>query len=103
MENIFEQITQDVDKTVPKGKQWHKELLQQMAESNEIRAPILSQETYLELKKLLGYRHVLLYIYGGELDYEKMLTNAALVNEVFSILSEELEVFITYLKKQEND
>lgn len=103
LENIFEQIAHDIDKTVPKGKQWHKELLQQMAESNEIRAPILSQEIYLQLKKLLGFRHVFLFIYGGELDYEKMLENAALVNEVFPILSKELDVFITFLKKLEND
>ena len=103
LENILEQIAQDVDKVVPKGEQWHKELLQQMSESNTIRAPVLSQETYLELKKLLGFRHVFLYIYGGELDYEKMLINATLVKEMFPNLSKELEVFITYLKKQEND
>ncbi len=103
LENIFEQIAQDVDKVVPKGKQWHKELLQQMSESNTIRAPVLSQETYLELKKLLGFRHVFLYIYGKELDYEKMLINAPLVNELFPNLSKELDVFIAFLRKQEND
>ena len=103
LENIFEHIAHDVDKAVPKGKQWHKDLLQQMAESSGERAPVLTQETYLELKKLLGFRHVYLYIYGEELDYEKMLINATLVNEVFPVLSEELEVFITFLKKQEND
>ncbi len=99
LENIFEQIAQDVDKVVPKGKQWHKELLQQMSESNTIRAPVLSQETYLELKKLLGFRHVFLYIYGKELDYEKMLINATLVNELFPNLSKELDVFIAFLRK----
>ena len=103
LENIFEQIAHDVDKAVPKGKQWHKDLLQQMAESNAIRAPVLSQETYLELKKLLGFRHVFLYIYGKELDYEKMLVNATLINELFPNLSKELDVFIAFLKKQEND
>ena len=103
LENIFEQIAHDVDKAVPKGEQWHKELLQQMAESNAIRAPVLSQETYLELRKLLGFRHVFLYIYGKELDYEKMLINATLVNELFPNLSKELDVFIAFLRKQEND
>ncbi len=103
LENIFEQIAHDVDKVVPKGEQWHKELLQQMSESNTIRAPVLSQETYLELKKLLGFRHVFLYIYGKELDYEKMLINATLVNELFPNLSKELDVFIAFLRKQEND
>ncbi len=103
LENIFEQIAHNVDKAVPTGEQWHKEFLQQMVESNAIRAPVLSQKTYLELKKLLGFRHVFLYIYGEELDYEKMLVNATLVNEMFPNLSKELDAFITFLKKQEND
>ena len=101
LENIFEQIAQDVDKVMPKGEQWHKELLQQMSEPNTIRPPVLSQQTYLELKKLLGFRHVFLYIYGDELDYEKMLINATLVKEVFPILSKEITTFITFLKKTE--
>ena len=62
---------------------------------------VTSQQTYLELKKLLGFRHVFLYIYGDELDYEKMLINATLVKEVFPILSKEITTFITFLKKTE--
>ncbi len=103
LENIFERIAQEVDQAVPAGKEWHKALLQQMAEPRTIRAPVLSQKTYSELQKLLGFRHVFIYIYGDELDYTKMLENAMRVNEMFSNLSEELEVFIACLKKQEND
>ena len=101
LESIFEKIAQDVDKVVPKGEQWHKDLLQQMLEPNTIRQPVLSQETHLALKKLLGFRHVFLYIYGDELDYDKMLINATLVKEVFPILSKEIAIFITFLKKEE--
>lgn len=101
LENIFERIAQDVDKVVPKGEQWYKDLLQQMSEPNTIRPPVLSQETYLALKKLLGFRHVFLYIYGDELDYDKMLINATLVKEVFPILSKEIDIFITFLKNKE--
>ena len=99
LENIFEHIAQDVDKVVPKGEQWHKDLLQQMSEPNTIRPPVLSQETYLALKKLLGFRHVFLYIYGDELDYDKMLINATLVKEMFPILSKEIDIFIASLKE----
>lgn len=103
LENIFERIAQDVDKVVPKGEQWHKDLLQQMSEPNTVRPPVFSQETYLALKKLLGFRHVFLYIYGDELDYDKMLINATLVKEVFPILFKEIDIFIVFLKKEEND
>ncbi len=103
LENIFERIAQDVDKVVPTGGQWHKDLLQQMSEPNTIRPPVLSQETYLALRKLLGFRHVFLYIYGDELDYDKMLINATLVKELFPVLSKEIDIFITFLQKEEND
>ncbi len=103
LENIFERIAKEVDQSLPTGEEWHKDLLQQIAESTSMREPVISQHTYTELQNLLGFRHVFLYIYGDELDYEKMLENATRVNEVFPTLSKELEAFIAFLKKQEND
>ena len=103
LENIFERIAREIDQAVPKGTEWHKDLLQQMAEPGTTRSPILSQKTCAELQELLGFRHVFLYIYGPKLDYKKMLENARRVNAVFPNVSKELEVFITWLKQEEND
>ena len=103
LENIFERIAREIDQAVPKGTEWHKDLLQQMAEPGTTRSPILSQKTCAELQELLGFRHVFLYIYGPKLDYEKMLENARRVNAVFPNVSEELEVFITWLRQEKND
>lgn len=103
LENIFERIAREVDQTMPAGEEWHKALLQQMTEPRTTRAPVLSQETCAELQELLGFRHVFIYIYGAELDYEQMLKNAQRVNQVFPNVSKELDVFIAYLEKQEND
>ena len=74
-----------------------------MAEPGATRAPILSEETCAELHELLGFRHVFIYIYAEKLDYEQTLENAKRVNAVFPNVSEELDAFITWLKKQEND
>ncbi len=103
LENIFARIAKKVDQSLPAGEEWHKALLQQIAEPTSMRGPVISQHTYTELQKLLGFRHVFLYIYGDELDYEKMLKNATRVNEVFPTLSKELEAFIAFLQKREND
>ncbi len=103
LENIFARIAQEFDQSLPAGEEWHKTLLQQIAEPTSIRAPVISQDTYIKLQKLLGFRHVFLYIYGDELDYAKMLENATRVNDFFPMLSKELEAFIAFLKKQEND
>ena len=103
LENIFERIAREVDRSLPAGEEWHKALLQQMAEPRPTRVPVLSQETCVELQDLLGFRHVFVYIYGAKLDYEQMLKNAERVNKVFPSVSKELNTFIAYLKNEEND
>ena len=103
LENIFERIAREVDRSLPAGEEWHKALLQQMAELRPTRAPVLSQEICAELQDLLGFRHVFVYIYGAKLDYEQMLKNAQRVNKVFPNVSKELNTFIDYLKNEEND
>ena len=103
LENIFEHIAREIDKALPAGEEWHTDLLQQMAEPRTTRVPVLSEKTFTELQDLLGFRHVFVYIYGATLDYEQMLKNAERVNKVFPSVSKELNAFITWLKKQEND
>ena len=103
LENIFRRIARYIDGNLPQGEEWHKALLKQMAEPGATRAPILSEETCAELQELLGFRHVFTYIYADELDYEKTLENATRVNAVFPNVSEELDVFIAWLNRQEAD
>ena len=103
LENIFRRIAQDIDGNLPQGEEWHKTLLKRMAEPGTARAPILSEKTYAELHELLGFRHVFIYIYAEKLDYEQTLKNAERVNKVFPTISKELDAFIMWLKKEEND
>ncbi len=101
MENIFKRIALDVDLRIPDGSRWHKELLGQMTALKDERQPVISQKTFELLQELLGFRGVFNNIYGEELIYEKTEKNAKQVDELFNRLSEELEIFITFLEKQE--
>ena len=101
VENIFKRIALDVDLHIPDGSRWHKELLAQMAEPQDERQPVVSQKTFELLQELLEFRGVFNNIYGEELIYEKTEKNAKQVDELFNRLSEELEIFITFLEKQE--
>ena len=103
MENIFRRVALDVDLRMPDGSRWHKELLTQMTEPQAERQPVISQETFQVLEELLEFRHVFNNIYGEELVYEQTERNAKQVGELFNRLSKELNTFIAYLKKQEND
>ena len=101
VENIFKRIALDVDLRIPDGSRWHKELLGQMTALKDERQPVISQKTFELLQELLGFRGVFNNIYGEELIYEKTEKNAKQVDELFNRLSEELEIFITFLEKQE--
>ena len=103
MENIFRRIALDVDLRIPDGSRWHKELLTQMVEPQVERQPVISQESLAHLQELLEFRHVFNNIYGEELVYEQTERNAKQVGELFNSLSKELDAFIAYLEKEEND
>ena len=103
VETIFKQIAMDIDLRMPDGSRWHKELLTQMVEPNAERQPVISQETFEILKELLEFRHVFSNIYEEELVYKRREKNAKQINKLFRGLSKELDAFITWLKKEEND
>ena len=103
LESIFQRIAREVDRPLPSAEEWHKDLLQQMTESSSIRPSVLSQETGSELQNLRGFRHVFIYIYADELDYEQSLENAERVKTIFPRISAELDIFITWLEQQGSD
>jgi hypothetical protein len=73
IEKIFERIALVIDKNLPKGENWHSELLSQMKEPvTDIRPSVISEELLKNLKKYLDYRHLFRHIYGFELKWEKI-------------------------------
>ena len=103
LENIFTKIAGEVDGNLPRDPAWHQALLRQMSEQRGKRPPVLSEKTSEVLRELLGFRHVFVYIYAEELDYERTMENALLASEVFDCLSEELQRFIAWLEKQDTE
>ena len=103
MENIFRQIALEVDLFLPDGNREHKELLVQMAAPYGERPPVISKITFGHLQEFLAFRYLSLYRSMDELDYEKTEQKARQVSTIFDIIFTELDVFVAYLKKQEND
>ncbi len=103
MENIFRQIALEVDLCLPDGSREHKALLVQIAAPYGERPPVISEITFGHLQEFLEFRYLFLRRSMDELDYEKTEQKAQQVSTVFDIIFTELDVFITWLKKQEND
>ena len=103
MENIFRQIALEVDLCLPDGNREHKELLVQMAEPYGERPPVISKITFGHLREFLEFRYLSLHRSMDELDYEKTEQKARQVSTIFDIIFTELDAFIMWLKKEEND
>ena len=103
LENIFKRVAQEIDIDEPQGENWHKDLLQQMSRSRASRPSVISEKTAAALTLILKFRHRVRNIYVFELEIEKTVENAQQVCNICDDLSTELDAFITWLKKQEND
>ena len=103
IERIFERIGREVDMHVPRGSQWHKNLLAQMAEKRPERPPVISENTRRELEELLQFRHKVTNIYGKELRYEKTIPHAKSIDTLLANVSQDLNTFTDALVKREED
>ena len=103
IENIFLRIAREVDMHVPTGSRWHKNLLAQMVEQRPERPPVISENTSLQLEKLLEFRHKVTNIYGRQLVYEKTEEHAKSIDELFETVSQEFNAFTDSLAKREED
>ena len=103
IENIFKRIAEEIDMDEPQGKNWHTDLLQQMPRPRASRPSVISEKTATALTHILKFRHRFRNIYVFELEIEKTVENAQQACDIFDGLSTELDVFIEWLKKEEND
>ena len=103
IENIFKRIAREVDRHLPTGDSWHKDLLTQMTEQRPERPPVISEDIFPRLDDLLKFRHAFNNIYAEELVYEKTEPRAKSIDELFTSVSEDLSIFIDSLAKREED
>ena len=101
MENIFRQIALEVDLCLPDGSREHKELLAQMAKPHAERPPVIGRTTFGHLQEFLEFRYLFIRFDTDELDYEKTEQKAKQITMLFENISAELDMFITWLEKQD--
>lgn len=72
IENIFEIIAKNIDKSIPTGNKSHQELLHQMASENNKRSELISEELYFRLREYATFRHFYKHAYSFQLNWLKM-------------------------------
>ncbi|RPI88493.1 MAG: hypothetical protein EHM41_01060 [Chloroflexi bacterium] len=100
LERLFQYIAVNVDKLVPSGSEWHRELLNQMAlEIPGIRPAVLSNDVVEKLHEYLRFRHVVRNVYTFQFDPERLSRLVNNLQNIFSQTAQDLEDFSKFLEK----
>ncbi len=103
-EGICQHIAKEIDRQLPVGATWHRDLIEQMAQSLvKTRPAVIQAETAASLEKYRAFRHVFRNIYGPKLDWVQMkplLDNATMTIDTFAA---DVEQFIAFLRLMTND
>ncbi len=100
-EKISERVAVYLDGGLPTSKDWHFELLKQVAEpGGDNRPPLWSGALLLELDEYRKFRHLERHIYKIELKPERVITLAENVEPVFNKIKLAVARFEQWLEQQ---
>jgi hypothetical protein len=100
LERIFRQIATTVDKSVPSGHDWHRELLRQMTLTlPQIRPQVLSVKAAKTIDEYLRFRHVVRNIYTFDFDARRIEHLVQRLRPAFEQVRVELLAFADFLEQ----
>lgn len=100
LERLFLQIAKVVDRSVPEGERWHRELLEQMRlPMPPVRPPVLQARTVLQLDEYLRFRHVVRNVYSFHIDPQRVVQLVEQIRPLFVDVAEQLGQFAQMLEQ----
>jgi len=104
LERIFQQIGSTVDGSIPTGREWHRDLLQQMGEEvTVLRPPVLSTQEVQALDEFMRFRHVVRNIYAFQFDPERIERLVNQMRPTFAQVQDHLITFTAFLEQVGRD
>ena len=101
LERLFEKISSAIDGSMPKGANWHQELLNQMTlEIPNVRPAVISEKTRKQLDTYRGFRHVVRNVYTYHISPDKMEPLAKGIRLVFKQVEKELTAFSRFIENK---
>ena len=94
IERLFERIAVELDGELPRGGDWHSQLLNRMEEEVEgVRPRVLTSGLAERLRPFLRFRHLFRNIYGGQLRWERSTELLAEADEVWPLFQQQMQEF----------
>ena len=104
VERIFEDIARTMERSIPKGVEWHQDLLLQMsAEISSIRPPVVKMDTRDCLEEYRGFRHVVRNVYTFHLRPARLQELTTRLRPCYESVERDLSDFIIFLEKMIED
>lgn len=98
VERVFLRIARELNGGVPRGDQWHRDLIGDMALTiQEVRPAVIDDDLAAVLGEFLRFRHVFRNVYGGVLDAQRMALLAERLPETLALFRERIEIFICWM------
>lgn len=98
VETMCERVARQLDRSVPEGQRWHRELLTQMTvEIPRLRPAVLPSTTLSGLADLLAFRHFFRHAYGMVLDRPKIVDRLATLHVIVPPVDEAFDRFDAFL------
>ncbi|MFW6171218.1 MAG: hypothetical protein ACODAD_12065 [Planctomycetota bacterium] len=100
VERICQRIAETMDGSVPAGRDWHRELLRQMAaDLAPIRPQALSRETVKLLDEYMRFRHVVRNVYAFEFELARIQDLVRGLAPCLERVESELMAFVDFLNE----
>lgn len=98
VERIFEDIARTVERSVPAGPEWHRDLLIQMAdEVTALRPAVITAEARLCLDEYRGFRHVVRNVYTFNLRPARVRDLVEMLRPCFESIRDSVLAFTHFL------
>ena len=100
IENIMKRCAKEYYKKMPKGDDWHKELLRKSCAGNGGKRPLFSEEIVDRLYDYLTFRHLFIHGYGFKLKWEEMKSLVDDIDELWGKIKEQLAAFVSGIETE---
>jgi uncharacterized protein YutE (UPF0331/DUF86 family) len=100
LERLFLHIAKVVDRSVPDGDRWHRDLLEQMClPMSAVRPAVLQAGTVLQLDEYLRFRHVVRNVYSFHIDPQRVVQLVTGMRPLFRDVAEQIRQFAQMLEQ----
>ena len=101
LEDIFKEVSRVFENTIDEPEKWHRELLLKMTlEVEGIRPRLISEESFVILDELRGFRHFFRHAYSVPMDGERVKQLVDKTMKLRESIKDDTKNFINQLKAE---